>query len=498
VLATLWWLSFWTALGLILGSFLNAVIYRIPRRQSLRDPLWSACPYCHNRIAWYDNLPVVSFILLRGRCRHCSVPIATFYPVIEALMAIIVLLLLDAFMIGCVREGLSASAVGLGERIILDWPILAAHVVLFSCLLAMSAIDIEHYWVDIRFTNLVTIFGFAMHMIWTPRHSMSWPRPWDSTAVVCIFALVGLGVVWLVFLIWCQSEETDVQEETPSEEQSHRDEIDHSGPRRPPPSLAAPPRQAAWITVSLLVILFILLLLRQAGDVPLRHAGRAVIPLFLIFTLVVTASTPMRDADDEIAEAIDEERSTARQMVLSELLFLLPAALFGLTGWWLVSHGQQFAPRFSTALHTQAPSLGLSMLRNWQPFFGLATAASGFIIAGAMGWAIRIVFTLVFGKEAFGTGDIHMMAAAGCVAGWPVVLLGFILTCGLALLGWLATLPFKRTRALPLGPWLSISFLVVVIFFNTILQWPVVQRVAALGEWYFSGNSHAVFLEPGS
>ncbi len=65
-MATIWWLLFWTAVGLCLGSFLNVVTYRIPRNQSLRAPLWSACPHCRKRIRWYDNVPVISFILLGG------------------------------------------------------------------------------------------------------------------------------------------------------------------------------------------------------------------------------------------------------------------------------------------------------------------------------------------------------------------------------------------------------------------------------------------------
>ena len=82
------------------------------------------------------------------------------------------------------------------------------------------------------------------------------------------------------------------------------------------------------------------------------------------------------------------------------------------------------------------------------------------MIAAGAGWAVRIVSNLAFGKEAFATGDIHMMAAAGAVAGWQVVMLGFVLTCLLASLGWLVLLPFKRGRAIPLGPWLTIGFLV--------------------------------------
>ena len=197
---TLWWLGFWTALGLCLGSFLNAVIYRLPLNRSLRNPLWSACPHCRSRIRWYDNLPVVSFILLGGRCRNCSVPIATHYLVIEVTTALVLLLLIDAFFIGHVRSGLSGSPFGLTDQLSSDWPILLAHVILFACLLPMAVIDLKHYWVDVRFTNFATIAGFILHTLWTPKHSSEWIRPFDTTAAISFCAVIGLGCVWLVLL----------------------------------------------------------------------------------------------------------------------------------------------------------------------------------------------------------------------------------------------------------------------------------------------------------
>ena len=146
-LVTLWWLVFFTAVGLCVGSFLNVVIYRLPRDRSLRVPLFSVCPCCGHRIRWYDNLPIVSFILLRGRCRDCHAPISTRYLVIEATMALITLMLFDAFFIGHVRGGLSprplelAAHVQVAEQLARDWPILLSHVILFACLLSMAAID---------------------------------------------------------------------------------------------------------------------------------------------------------------------------------------------------------------------------------------------------------------------------------------------------------------------------------------------------------------------
>ena len=109
-------------------------------------------------------------------------------------------------------------------------------------------------------------------------------------------------------------------------------------------------------------------------------------------------------------------------------------------------------------------------LWNWEigaqtrPFVGLGTAAAGFVIGGAVGWAVRIFFTLALGKEAFGAGDIHIMAAAGAVVGWQVVVVGFFLSAVLALVGKVLTLPFKRGHALPMGPWLSLAMFLAVLW----------------------------------
>ncbi len=101
-------------------------------------------------------------------------------------------------------------------------------------------------------------------------------------------------------------------------------------------------------------------------------------------------------------------------------------------------------------------------------------------MGGAIGWAVRILATLIMGREAFGSGDIHMMAAAGCVCGWPTVLAGFVLCSVLAVAGWVMMLPIKRTRAIPLGPWLSISFLIVVLYYDQIMESKLIRNVAYL------------------
>jgi leader peptidase (prepilin peptidase)/N-methyltransferase len=77
-------------LGLVIGSFLNVCIYRLPRGESLINPP-SHCPSCEERIKFFDNIPVISFILLRGRCRYCGSPISWRYPFVELLTSLLFL-----------------------------------------------------------------------------------------------------------------------------------------------------------------------------------------------------------------------------------------------------------------------------------------------------------------------------------------------------------------------------------------------------------------------
>jgi len=385
--------------------------------------------------------------------------------------------LLDAFFIGHVRSGLSESPFGITEQLSLDWPIFLAHVILLACLLPMAAIDLQYYWVDVRFTNLATLCGFVMHTLWTPRHSADWIRPGCTTAVMSLLALMGLGLTWLLIALLRATQDPEEDQHPPVTPESPEPAPDESEVSDLPPTMLAPSRMWAWMLGVFLVTLFVLLWIDESGQADLKHVGRALVPLIFLLGLIIREGMVSRPADQEIVDTIYEERFDARQMALTELVTLIPAIVACLLGWYLMNRAESISEIFSTILHVKVNVPGVSMMSNWRPIEGFATAASGFMLAGALGWGVRIFFTLLFGKEAFGMGDVHLMAAAGCVAGWPVVLLAFFLTCGLALLGWLIALPVKRSRALPLGPWLSLSFLIVIIFYNQMLTWPLIARV---------------------
>src|SRR2546429_5953579 len=109
-------------LGLIVGSFLNVVVYRVPRHESIVTPR-SRCPGCHTEIAPRDNVPVLSWLMLRGRCRHCGQPISARYPLMELATGVI-------FAAIAARFGFDTA--------------LPAYLVFAGGLITLAAIDLEH------------------------------------------------------------------------------------------------------------------------------------------------------------------------------------------------------------------------------------------------------------------------------------------------------------------------------------------------------------------
>ncbi|MBE0418075.1 MAG: prepilin peptidase, partial [Coriobacteriia bacterium] len=125
--------------GLLLGSFANVVIWRFPRRESLSSP-GSHCPACDAPVRWYDNIPIVSWLLLRARCRSCGEPIASRYPAVELLSGLLWLA--------------AALTYGVGAR-----PIIAG--VFFWTLLILTFIDLDTMRLPNPFVGALAVFGLA-------------------------------------------------------------------------------------------------------------------------------------------------------------------------------------------------------------------------------------------------------------------------------------------------------------------------------------------------
>ena len=128
------------AFGATIGSFLNVVAYRLPRAESLVHP-GSRCPGCGTAIKAYDNVPVFGWLLLRGRCRTCRVPISPRYPIIEALTA--------ALAVAVVLTKHSAAEIVLG-------------LVLIVVLVPVALIDLEHRIIPNKITLPAAVAAVAI------------------------------------------------------------------------------------------------------------------------------------------------------------------------------------------------------------------------------------------------------------------------------------------------------------------------------------------------
>ena len=169
--------------GLALGSFLNVVAARVPLKRSLVRP-GSACMSCSAPIAWYDNVPLVSYLVLRGKCRNCGVRIGWIYPAVELASALLVAACVLAF-------GLTFEA---------------AIAAFFCCVLvAISAVDLEHRIVPDRIVLPATLVVLTAQMFRDP--SLEWPLAALGASLFLFLAVLaypagmGMGDVKLALLM---------------------------------------------------------------------------------------------------------------------------------------------------------------------------------------------------------------------------------------------------------------------------------------------------------
>ena len=181
-------------LGAIIGSFLNVVIHRIPLEQSIVFPN-SACPSCRAPLRAYDNIPILSFLILRGRCRSCRNPISIRYPIVEALTALL-------FVAVAVRDGISYA--------------LPFDLAFVAALIALIFIDAEHMILPNVITYPGIIFAvltrLALPYLVGPEQFDDLPGllarmpqfPLWSVSLIgaTIGALVGGGSLWLMGFLW--------------------------------------------------------------------------------------------------------------------------------------------------------------------------------------------------------------------------------------------------------------------------------------------------------
>jgi leader peptidase (prepilin peptidase)/N-methyltransferase len=159
--------------GAVVGSFLNVVIYRVPLRRSIVSP-GSACPACGVDIRWYDNIPIVSWLLLRARCRECKAPISIRYPLVEAASAVLAVWLFW-------KWGLTVAGL---EAVLFAW----------VCLV-LALIDFDYQILPDVITYPTIVVGLGLSLV----GGLTW---WlDSLLGVAIGAFLPIAVIVLYKLI---------------------------------------------------------------------------------------------------------------------------------------------------------------------------------------------------------------------------------------------------------------------------------------------------------
>jgi leader peptidase (prepilin peptidase)/N-methyltransferase len=133
-------------IGACIGSFLNVCIYRLPRRESLMWPA-SHCTSCGRTLAWYENVPIVGWLALRGRCRTCGERISPIYPIVE----------------------LSTALIFVGGYLMYGWtPVLAARLLFACAMIVLFVIDLQHQILPNVITLPGVVVGFVLSLLLPP------------------------------------------------------------------------------------------------------------------------------------------------------------------------------------------------------------------------------------------------------------------------------------------------------------------------------------------
>jgi leader peptidase (prepilin peptidase)/N-methyltransferase len=167
------WVGFALLFGLCVGSFLNVVIHRLPRDESIVHPS-SHCPSCRTPLRWFDNLPLASYLWLRGRCRGCGAPISLRYPVIELITGLL-------FAVVALRFGPS--------------PMALVGCAFAAALVATAAIDFDHQIIP----DEISLGGLAVALVAVPFTGwLAGDPPGLAIARSFAGALLGGGMLWIV------------------------------------------------------------------------------------------------------------------------------------------------------------------------------------------------------------------------------------------------------------------------------------------------------------
>ncbi len=374
--------------GACVGSFINVVVYRLPAGVSIISPP-SRCPTCGAMLTWRENLPILGWLLLRGRCKYCDVRISPQSMIVELFMAILFLAIVWLTYVPVSAAPWECTWFGpwWHRNDLWTLPALIALLVVLASLTAMTIIDARTFTIPIEIPAVATIVAFAAWLVQAllPLRipaTQHWPIPLVNSTwhFIACGGMIGLAISFL--------------------------------------------------------------LLR-------RGVFR---PSFADYQAYVKDGEPLA------------EYPHGRREMLIEMLFLAPCVALMAAGW------------------LTGNLLGPIHLPMWMEAMGATLL--GYIVAGGIVWTIRILGTFLFGREAMGMGDVHLLAAVGAVLGWRDPIFIFFMGAFVGLAWWVLSLPLKLVfktirRELPYGPHLAVATLIVIVvqsppftgFWSTVLRY---------------------------
>jgi len=446
-LPDLFYIVFFFALGACIGSFLNVVVWRLPRGESLVTPP-SRCPICSTRLAWYDNVPVLGWLMLRGRCRYCHTPISAEYPTIEFITgSLFAFYYVMFFMAGAglcwfelrtdpVFGDLRPSHAHV-QTIREHWPQYLLAVFTVSALLAASLIDARNFFIPQSIPICLAVVGLAYHAVLDrPGQPGALNLKSGAAGAIAVGGAIGLAISWGLVRTgklkrsfadgWPQLEidKEPVQEEEPKPTWVNR--LIDAFRRRLAPEQARSLDKAQRAAK-----------VRDAQEMAIREKE------FLA-----------KHPEAANAPVVKEfSRADIRREIRKEMAFLLPPMMLAIAAAAVVMFVPSVGRRWSVLL---AENHWLS---------GLLGSVLGGLVGALIVWLTRILGSLAFGREAMGMGDVDLMLGVGAVVGAGASAVAFFVApfFGLAIAVYMIL--FGRRRELPYGPYLGLGTAFVMLYY---------------------------------
>lgn len=475
------------AFGAICGSFINVIVYRLPLGLSVVSPP-SACPKCETKLSWRDNIPVLGWIVLRGKCRYCKNPISPEYPIVEFIVGSLFALTFILWF----ADPYTLSKVGIQvaywrpewalDGLVRTWPIALLYAGLLFALVSITLVDAKTFHIPLIIPWLLGAFALIVHpatAAWIGskgglrRSPHDWviplvDWPWMGAAFGAAVGLV-ISALLLKFKVLPRSfADYDEWERANTPQPESEPEPNAEPEKTEPPTTPSEPGNALLralffagpIVAGMFAGLALGLRTGKIGTYVPIGAG-----LGMLIGLLLRRLIPEDDDRHEDDPAWIFYPHARREMVKEALFLLFPVGLAVLgyiiahraVGPWSVDY------QTNTLVHSAPPA----------PLWLAALAGSllGLVVGGGIIWAIRIGGSLAFGKEAMGLGDVHLMAGVGAVIGWVDPTVAFFIAPFFALT-WVALSMIyimlhkggnRTPRALPFGPHLAVATLFVVL-----------------------------------